>query len=170
MPQTRPKNKFRPFVVPRRSGVALQPCAGRGLNPRPERSTPAKYPSQFQIQKNISPKRTFQLIPIFCPLTPLPSRGWIIPVGGSTPDRLKDDRLRSKKTLPNPQNHNPRKKIEKIGTNNIFLWHNPFCHAYSRPSPAALRQPAPAPLGAETTPHTPTPPPRIHSPRLKEEA
>ena len=33
------------------------------------------------------------LIPAFWPLFPA-FRGWIVPVGGSTPDRLKIDRLR----------------------------------------------------------------------------
>ena len=38
--------------------------AGRGLNPRPERSTPAKYLPRFQIRKCITRNKSFNLFSI----------------------------------------------------------------------------------------------------------
>ena len=67
-------------------GGAFRPCAGRGLYPRPERSTPAKYLPCFQIRKSI---RAINLSNCFLLSVALLSRGWIVPVGGSTPDRLR---------------------------------------------------------------------------------
>ena len=64
------------------------PCAGRGLNPRPESSIPAKCPPVIPNPERHSPEMN-PLIP-FPSVVALPSRGWIVPVGGSTPDRLQD--------------------------------------------------------------------------------
>ena len=60
--------------------------AGRGLYPRPERSTHAKYLPCFQIRKGIA---AINLSNCFLSSVALLSRGWIVPVGGATPDRLK---------------------------------------------------------------------------------
>ena len=65
-------------------GGAFRPCAGRGLYPRPERSTPAKYLPCFQIRKSIA---AINLSNCFLSSVALLSRGWIVPVGGATPDR-----------------------------------------------------------------------------------
>ena len=120
--------------------LCRRPCAGRGLNPRPERSTPAKYPPTIPKPERHPPKPIFQLFPIlyssalawmdrsgrgfnprpaqgrperstpakypptipkperhprnqsfncFLSSAPLLSRGWIVPVGGATPDRQR---------------------------------------------------------------------------------
>ena len=77
-------------------GGAFRPCAGRGLYPRPERSTPAKYLPCFQIRKNIA---AINLSNCFLLSVALLSRGWIVPVGGATPDRHKDQGRRKEAAL-----------------------------------------------------------------------
>ena len=72
------------------SGGAVGTGAGRGLNPRPERSTPAKYLPCFQIRKGIP---AINLSNCFLSSVALLSRGWIVPVGDAIPDRLKDGTL-----------------------------------------------------------------------------
>ena len=67
-----------------RSGV--QPPTGS----RRESSTPAKYLPRFQIRKSIPATNPSNC---FLSSIPLSSRGWIVPVGGSTPDRLKVGKL-----------------------------------------------------------------------------
>ena len=122
-------------------GVPVGNNAGRGLNPRPERSTPAKYLLKLSNDRNAPPRQVstcnsefvnpslaqpfpFPSLlqcscvggsfrsgmqsptgagirqPLPCPTLPISLappmllRGWIIPVGGSTPDRHKADRHR----------------------------------------------------------------------------
>ena len=70
-------------------GGAFRPCAGRGLYPRPERSTPAKYLPCFQIRKGI---RAINLSNCFLSSVALLSRGWIVPVGDAIPDRRRGGR------------------------------------------------------------------------------
>ena len=83
----------------RRSGLCRSGSAGRtlsrsGVQPptgtRRESSTPAKYLPRFQIRKSIP---AINLSNCFLSSIPLSSRGWIVPVGGSTPDRLKAGNL-----------------------------------------------------------------------------
>ena len=64
--------------------------AGRGLNPRPERSTHARAGEQ-QTEKESKDSFRGNAFPDLESLEDI-WRGWIIPVGGSTPDRLKYDR------------------------------------------------------------------------------
>ena len=80
-------------------GVPVGNNAGRGLNPRPERSTPAKYLLKLSNARNAPPPSIclrFRIRPpLPCPTLPISLappmllRGWIIPVGGTTPDRHK---------------------------------------------------------------------------------
>ena len=70
-------------------GGAFRPCAGRGLHPRPERSTHAKAGEQRAENRNqcsvgFPDSKLYRNI----------WRGWIVPVGGSTPDRHRTDRHR----------------------------------------------------------------------------
>ena len=51
-------------------GLPLRLCAGRGLNPRPESSTPAKYPSAIPNPESHLPEMNFQLVLVVCPLFP----------------------------------------------------------------------------------------------------
>ena len=72
-----------------RSGNADRPCAGRGLNPRPESSTPAEYSPAIPNSERHPPEVNLLIDSYFLSAIPLLSRGWIVPVGGSTPDRLR---------------------------------------------------------------------------------
>ena len=90
-------------------------CAGRGLNPRPERSTPAKYPSAIPNPESIPQNKSSNC---FLSSVPLLSRGWIIPVGGSTPDRHRTESSTHAKyppTIPNPES------IPQNKSSNCFL-------------------------------------------------
>ena len=82
----RPAQNLRPCVG---RGLNFRPCAGRGLNPRPESSTPAKCPPATPNPEMHSPEMNLLIDSRFPSAVPLPSRGWIVPVGGSTPDRLR---------------------------------------------------------------------------------
>ena len=78
-------SKSSSLPVVKESGPALPigNNAGRGLNPRPERSTPAKYPPTLPNSSPPSPcKSSYFLSSVLCPLL---LRGWIIPVGGYNP-------------------------------------------------------------------------------------
>ena len=101
-----------PRIIPEKSDEKKLPTsaiaghcrsiAGRGLNPRPERSTHAKAEEQTTENRNQ------------CLGGSLDSelhgniwRGWIVPVGGSTPDRQRGDR----NDPPMRKQRNNRQKI-----------------------------------------------------------
>ena len=94
-------------------GNAGRPCAGRGLNPRPESSTPAKCPPAIPKPERHLPEMNLLFDSCFPSVVPLLSRGWIVPVGGSTPDRLKAQGRR--KVRPRKQrNRNRRAEIVSL--------------------------------------------------------
>ena len=72
-----------------RSGV--QPPTGS----RSESSTPAEYALVIPNPEKVSSRNeSFNWFFCFLSVVALLSRGWIVPVGGSTPDRLKLGRLK----------------------------------------------------------------------------
>ena len=73
----------------RRLGNAGRSCAGRGLHPRPESPTPAKYPPAIPNPERHPPELNLLIDSCFPSAVSLLSRGWIVPVGGATPDRRK---------------------------------------------------------------------------------
>ena len=72
------------------------PYAGRGFNPRPAQGwndpPPLNIRPQFQNWKGPPRKMNLLIDSHFLSVVTLLSRGWIVPVGGSTPDRHQADR------------------------------------------------------------------------------
>ena len=114
-----------------RLGNAGRPCAGRGLNPRPESSTPAKYPPAIPKPERHLPEMNLLFDSCFPSVVPLLSRGWIVPVGGATPDRLKAQGRR--KVRPRKQgNRNRRAEI-------VLLMRSCLCRLGNAGRPCAGR-------------------------------
>ena len=59
------------------------------IGSRPESSTPAKYPPAIPNLERHLPEMNLLIDSCFMTSVSLLSRGWIVPVGGSTPDRHK---------------------------------------------------------------------------------
>ena len=96
-----------------RSRNAGRPCAGRGLHPRPESSTPAKCSPAIPNPERPLPEMNLLFDSYFPSAVPLLLRGWIVPVGGATPDRLKAQGRR--KVRPRKQrNRNRRAEIVSL--------------------------------------------------------
>ena len=114
-----------------RSRNAGHPCAGRGLNPRPESSTSAKYPPAIPNPERHLPEMNLLFDSCFPSVVPLLSRGWIVPVGGATPDRLKAQGRR--KVRPRKQgNRNRRAEI-------VLLMRSCLCRLGNAGRPCASR-------------------------------
>ena len=121
-------------------GNAGRPCAGWGmpvvlvpvgLNPRPESSTPAKYPPAIPNPERHLPEMNLLFDSCFPSVVPLLSRGWIVPVGGATPDRLKSQGRR--KVRPRKQgNRNRRAEI-------VLLMRSCLCRLGNAGRPCASR-------------------------------
>ena len=82
-------------------GVPVGNRAGRGLNPRPERSTPAKYLPRFQIRKCITRNESFKLFSVICSS----ALAWVDRSGrGFNPRPAPIPTVPPKKNQPSPKN------------------------------------------------------------------